>query len=162
MTPHDRPVFATEMAILAEQKRVDLTTTLLASYFEDLAEFSINEVRAAIRQARRTTVFLPQPVEIINAITEARRTERLMLATAEHERRMLTAAPGEEQDAAQARGRFAALVESIARRFTSSAASKRTLADIDAEFRRLQATPPDPEHEDRKREALGRFLEPSR
>lgn len=155
MTREDRKVFATELAILAEVRRVDLTTTMLESYFEDLAEFQVDEVRAAIRLLRRTRTFWPQPVEIIEAITEARRTERRALAET---RRALPG--GEPMTTEEAQGFLAELRQRIGAFIAGpSPASRRTLAEIEAEAERLKAEPPDPEHEQRKREMLDRFRE---
>lgn len=117
MTAADRPAFSVELTILADRDaRITLTTSLLESYWEDLAEYDFTEIQRAIRAGRKQWRFFPAPGEIAELIREHRRETRRALA----ERCQQTALPPvteeERRLTEEARGRFFAFVHSLADR----------------------------------------------
>lgn len=137
MTDADRPLFAMELAIIAEQKRVDLTATLLHSYFDDLSAFTLNEIVVAVRTLRKTTQYFPQPVEIIDLIRGIRR--RALAETL-----ALPAAPLSEIQIAEAKQMIEDLHQTM--RWTPPAGARQESLPED-----------EAEHVRRKADALRRF-----
>ncbi len=121
MTEHDRSGFAASLAVLAEVVGDQLSPVRLQAYWEALQPYGLDEVHAAIRHAIRTHRYraLPLPAELIETIEAARRERRRELSA--RTRAALPAGPTSEeerQEAERARGRFADLVNRVARRVT--------------------------------------------
>lgn len=64
MTSQDVKAFSAVIGVLAEALNEPMSPVRIKAYFEDLADFDLERVCAALRQARRTCKFFPKPVEL--------------------------------------------------------------------------------------------------
>lgn len=71
MTPDDARVFASAMAVLAEVLNEPMSTVRIKAYFEDLSDYELPAVCAALAEARRTCKWFPKPAEV-RALLEGR------------------------------------------------------------------------------------------
>lgn len=143
MTDSDSPIFAAELALLAEVFEKQLSPARLRAYFEALEDFDLAEVRQACRGFIRAR-FFPLPVELIDAIRATRRALRVEAQQALPEPKAIT--DEERREIEQAMAQFQAVVSrDVFRQF-----QPRTFPEV---------SPAEQEaHERRRREAAARFL----
>ena len=124
MNQADRQVFALELTLVAEYKRLEVTPELLQGYFEDLGKYDLAEVVAAIRVARRELIYFPQPAEIIELVRAAR-TQRLALDRATQKALPPPALTAEEvAQAEEAKTVFFRLIRDLAERMHPDATAR--------------------------------------
>lgn len=80
MKPEDQPRFGVELALVAEVFGEALSPAKIDAYFEDLADFDIEHVRAALRECRRCREFFPRPVHVREIASRLRGAERRALS----------------------------------------------------------------------------------
>lgn len=145
MIADDRAAFFVEIRVLAQMRRVEVSPTLLSAYFEDLAEYDLEDVIGAIRLARKELVYFPQPVELIERIRNLRSQRRALAAS---EQKALAPAPETSVEIEAARSAFFEFVRKLANSMAPGAASRQVFAPV-SEKEQVA-------HEARKQQALER------
>lgn len=147
MTSADRRAFAAELARLAEVFGRPASEALAEAFFDALADCSIEEIRAAVRQLIRSSRFFPCPAELLETVRHRRRElERARSLVAPPQRALADpeALTREAAEIEQARGAFRALVERLAGLWRQPARAARaegrepTVAEV-AEHERRKA-----------------------
>ena len=69
MTNDDRPAFGSAMHALGHTFDTEVTAIRVEAYFDALADYSLEQVHAAMREAIKTCRFFPRPVEIRDLLT---------------------------------------------------------------------------------------------
>ncbi|MBI5405357.1 MAG: hypothetical protein HY976_03990 [Candidatus Kerfeldbacteria bacterium] len=141
--------FGFELAKVAAQKRIELPEHVLESYFEDLSEYDLEFVIAAIRRARRELVYFPQPAEIIERVKAIKHMEFERRVTQQHALQAPPLTQDEQAQCGEARKTFFEFVARLSDRWKIGSKSRHVFPPVSDADRST--------HEARKKKALERL-----